>query len=70
MTNYKVKNIQRNALAAFLRTMNVGDKAFIGEKEFRTMSVYKTCYRLRKEGYTFRCSMKGIVGGCEVERTN
>ena len=70
MTYYKVKNVQRNGLTPFLRSMRIGDKAFIGEKEFRSMSVYKTCYRLRSEGIFIKCTMRGIVGGCEVERLN
>ena len=70
MTIYKVKKVKSIELAGFLRSMNVGETAIISEKEFRVMSVYNACYRLKKEGYSFKCSAKRDFDGCKVVRLN
>lgn len=70
MDKIVVKKIKSKELSNLLREMPIGGELHISDKQFRTQSVYHACYRLRKEGYTFRCSVKGIVGGCAVERTN
>ena len=63
-----VKKIKSRELAKTLRDMNVGDQLLFKNKEFRTSSVHNACGRLKKEGYDYTCSAKGIIDGCVVTR--
>ena len=65
-----IKRIKGRELSATLRAMPVGSQIYIPEAEFRAMSVYRACYRLRtKEGLCFVCTSKGCIDGCTVTRT-
>lgn len=68
MNKIIVKKIKTNELTETLRNLQVGDEAHIKESEFRVMSVYSCCYRLRKEGYKLTCSAKKNIDGCIVTR--
>lgn len=63
-----VKKIKSRELADTLRKMPIGGELYIKEKEFRTSSVHNACGRLKKEGYDYKCSAKGIIDGCVVTR--
>ena len=68
MADVIVKKIKSTELSETLRNLKVGDKAYIKESDFRIMSVYSCCYRLRKEGIRLTCSAKKNVDGCIVTR--
>lgn len=68
MEKVVVKKVKSNKLSEFLRGMEIGQEVTIRDKEFRIMSVYGACFRLKKEGYSFKCSARKEIDGCRVTR--
>lgn len=68
MNKVIVKRIKSRELSETLRSMQIGQEVLFGDKEFRMMSVYHACYRLKKEGMKFTCSAKKNIDGCKVTR--
>ena len=68
MQRFEVKKIKTRNLSDTLRNMAVGDEMYIKNSEFRMMTVYKTCYKLRREGMNLCCTVKGETDRCKVTR--
>lgn len=56
-------------LSELLQSMKIGEVAEIKETQFRYHSVYNACVKMRKKGFGFDCSQRGLIGSCLVTRT-
>lgn len=59
----------KKSLIDTMRSFKLKETRIIKRRDFKTQSVNNAKRKLRKEGYDFRVTERGIIDGCEVTRT-
>lgn len=65
-----VKIKKRTTLRGQLREMPIGDSAEISQRKtgYPPQRVREACHKLKKEGYLYECTERGVVDGIRVTR--
>lgn len=68
MQENSVKIMRFTSPSKTLLSLNVGESTIIRERDCRYMGLYQAAQRLKKKGYGFEISCKGLIDRTRVTR--
>jgi hypothetical protein len=63
-----IKLKKTTTLTQQLRDMEIGKTAFVSDRDHKILTVRHIVLKLKKQGYDFFCTEKGLIDGIKVTR--